>query len=105
MGLLSLEEDICQILTDIIMGYVIGADRAISRDRWFEPAERGGYNMLNIEQMEICIKAAWIFKWIKTRSIKDYSSEKVIGTAGRNIERIVWGGGLLEKQIREYGRS
>jgi hypothetical protein len=42
MGLLSLEEDICQILTDIIMGYVIGTDRAISRDRWFEPAECGG---------------------------------------------------------------
>jgi hypothetical protein len=47
--------------------------------------------MLNIEQMYICIKASWIFKWIRTRNIKDYSSEMIIGTVGRDVERITWG--------------
>jgi hypothetical protein len=78
LGVLPIKENTANRLNELMIGFIKGRDRGIARERWFlEPGE-GGYGMIDIKTMDLCVKAAWVVKWLKQRSNKDYVNMKVL---------------------------
>jgi len=40
--------------------YARGTNRILARDRWFIPAELGGYGLISIHSLNNGIKSSWI---------------------------------------------
>jgi hypothetical protein len=88
LGVLEMSEQRANRVNSLIMEYITGHDRAIAKDRWYWSVEHGGYGMINIESMDLCIKAAWIGKWNKQRRIKEYVKEKIMSGNYVKVHRI-----------------
>jgi hypothetical protein len=90
LGVLPIKENIANRLNDLMIGFIKGRDRGIARERWFMEPGEGGYGMIDIKAMDMCVKAAWVGKWLKQRSNKDYVNMKVLnGLEGmESIERV-----------------
>jgi hypothetical protein len=50
--------------------------------------EQGGYGMIDIKCLNLCIKSAWIGKWNKKRQMKDYVKERVMRGNYDKVHRI-----------------
>jgi hypothetical protein len=67
LGVLNIDEHRANRINLKIMEYIIGQDKAIARERWYWSVEQGGYGIIDIKYLNLCIKAAWIGKWNKQR--------------------------------------
>jgi hypothetical protein len=90
LGVLQIKENIANRLNDLMIGFIKGRDRGIARERWFMEPGEGGYGMIDVKTMDMCVKAAWVGKWLKQRINKDYVNMKVLnGLEGvESIERV-----------------
>jgi hypothetical protein len=73
MGVLKLSAERAEEFNKIVMDFVIKNGQPLARQKWFIPATRGGYNMVDFKTLDTCIKASWVFKWCKNNDIKDYT--------------------------------
>jgi hypothetical protein len=88
MGLLKLREEIADELNKLVIDFVVKNSQALARQKWYIPATRGGYNMVDIKTLDLCIKASWIFKWCKNLHIRDYGDVRIINGMYRNLDQI-----------------
>jgi hypothetical protein len=88
MGLLKLKEEIAEDLNRIVIDFVVKNSQALARHKWYIPATRGGYNMVDVKILDLCIKASWIFKWCKNPNIKDYGDVRVINGMYMSLDQI-----------------
>jgi hypothetical protein len=58
------------------VNYVKGTDRIIAKNRWFVSRELGGYGLIDINVMSICVKSAWFNKWVKQPQTIDLNGLK-----------------------------
>jgi hypothetical protein len=65
-------------INNLMAEYARGTNRILARERWFLPAELGGYGLVNVHTLSTGIKAAWVKRWIMESEINpDYTGEKV----------------------------
>jgi hypothetical protein len=102
MGVLKLSVERAEEFNKIVMDFVIKNGQPLARHKWFIPATRGGYNMVDFKIMDICIKASWVLKWCKNIEIKDYAGERVIDGNHRDMERIMRGD-ITERKFKGSG--
>jgi DNA-directed RNA polymerase subunit N (RpoN/RPB10) len=88
MGILEMTRDIGTRLNNIVISYVKGRGRAIAQVRWYREAEKGGYGIIDLINMNRYIKASWIIKWKKEVRHKDYVKERIMAGKYENIECI-----------------
>jgi hypothetical protein len=108
LGVLPIKENTANRLNDLMIGFIKGRDRGIARERWFMELGEGGYGMIDVNIMDMCVKAAWVGKWLKQRGNKDYVNMKVLnGLEGiENMERVgnqqlIGRGNLIARLILE----
>jgi hypothetical protein len=78
LGVLPIKENTANRLNELMISFVKGRDRGIARERWFMEPGEGGYGMIDVKIMDMCVKAAWVGKWLKQMSNKDYVNMKVL---------------------------
>jgi hypothetical protein len=64
LGSLCLNFELGERINNIMANFVKGHDRIIAKQRWCLDRELGGYGLINVHVMNICIKASWINRWI-----------------------------------------
>ncbi len=60
-------------MDNILVDFVSGTDRPIERCRQFKLAELGGYDLIDINELNLCIKTMWIGRWKRETEMKDLS--------------------------------
>jgi len=80
--------DVGNTINGLFIDYVRGGDAAIARDRIFNKVETGGYGLIDVNNLNIAIKAAWIGRWSKENEYMDYSGYLAIGREGVDLEKI-----------------
>jgi len=95
-------------INEMIVNFVKGNDREIARARWFTQPEVGGYGLIDINTMGICIKASWIPRWIREKDWQDYPSFFCTGRDVRKIEQLkntVYNNhGVLKNILESWGK-
>jgi hypothetical protein len=71
MGILPLRREIGDSMNDILINFVSGRNRPIERNRQLLGVECGGYGMMDMNMMNMCVKSIWI------RRIKDMERESL----------------------------
>jgi hypothetical protein len=84
MNLLPLGIEIADTINSIMVQFISGTDRPLERRRLFLQSELGGYNMFDVKDLELSIKATWIGRWKKELDKPDYTG--ILVTGGRQIE-------------------
>ncbi len=82
MGILPLSEELCNRLNEIVVSFVSGTGRPIERRRQFLRVEDGGYGMMNMRTMNVCLKSLWIRRINDMMINGDYIGVTVIGSEG-----------------------
>jgi Reverse transcriptase (RNA-dependent DNA polymerase) len=88
LGILEIDDYRANRINTMIMEFIIGQDKAIARERWYWSVEQGGYGMIDIKHLNLCIKSAWIGKWNKQRRMKDYVKERIMSGNYDKVHRI-----------------
>jgi hypothetical protein len=65
MGVLPMSKEIGDIMNDILITFISGRNRPIERRRQLLGVECGGYGMMDMNIMNVCVKSTWI------RRVKD----------------------------------
>jgi hypothetical protein len=73
MGVLPLPVPSEDIMNNILIDFVSGTDRPIERARQFAMADIGGYDLFDLNVLNMCIKAMWIGRWKREVDFMDYS--------------------------------
>jgi hypothetical protein len=60
MGVLSMSQAIGDMMNEILVNFVSGRSRPIERQRQLLEVECGGYGMMDMNIMNMCIKSTWI---------------------------------------------
>jgi hypothetical protein len=84
MGLLPLSDILVSRLNEIIVRYIAGSGRPIERWRQLLPADAGGYGMIDMRVMNVCLKSLWISRLTDEHGKLDYMS--VVMLDGNNLE-------------------
>jgi len=88
LGSIPLEFEVGERINNVMAEYARGTNRILARDRWFIPAELGGYGLISIHSLNNGIKSSWIKRWIgETESNPDYAGEKILG-GNTEVDRI-----------------
>jgi hypothetical protein len=85
MGILPLRNDMGSKMNEILIDFVSGGMRPIERRRQLLCAELGGYGVIDMNVMNVCIKSMWISRVMRKRENADYTGELMI----RNGEGMV----------------
>jgi hypothetical protein len=72
MNVLPMNEEYGSQMNEIMLNYVKGTDRLIEQRRQFVCAELGGYGLVDIKIMDLCVKTAWIERWKREGLDMDY---------------------------------
>jgi hypothetical protein len=75
-------------LNIIILEFVKGKDRELARDRKLKRRELGGYGIIDMNEMNVSLKANWIKKWIGEREVPDFPRERVLKGGERSVEQL-----------------
>ena len=67
MGSLPIGDELLHRMNNTIIDFVNGKERKLARERWFKPRESGGYGIVDMKIMNLCIKASWIKRWYTNR--------------------------------------
>ncbi len=70
--------------------FMKGTDKILARDRWFLPAQLGGYDLIDVHILSTGIKSTWIKRWLKE---KDTNPDYIGTTAlnGNNVMDLIGG--------------
>ncbi len=77
MGSIPMSDEIGGRVNEILLNYVKGRDRLIERRRQLLNAELGGYGLMSVCMMNVCIKASWIEKWKRENMDNDYMAATI----------------------------
>ncbi len=88
MGILPMRNEIGCRMNEILVDFVSGGMRPIKRRRQLLGAELGGYGVLDMNVMNICMKSMWISRIMRKREYADYTGELIIRDRDGNYERI-----------------
>jgi hypothetical protein len=72
MGSLPMREEIGERINEILLNFVRGNDRLIERRRQLLCKTLGGYGMMDVNIMNVCIKASWVERWKRELPEIDY---------------------------------
>jgi hypothetical protein len=72
MNVLPMDEEYGSQINEIMLNFVKGTDRLIERRRQFVCAELGGYGLVDIKVMDLCVKTSWIERWKREGQNMDY---------------------------------
>ncbi len=72
MGSLPMSEQIGDRINETLLNFIKGSDRLIERRRQLLCKELGGYGMMDVNIMNVCIKASWIERWKREQPDIDY---------------------------------
>jgi len=78
MGSVPASEKVLDNMNNLIIDYINGKERKLARDRWFLSREMGGYGMFDLKNLDMCIKASWIKRWMCNTYGKDYAELRII---------------------------
>jgi len=82
---IPLNFDTGEKINKIMAYFVKGTDRVIAKDRWFLDRELGGYGLVDIHNLNNCVKAGWVNRWVVNQNNAD-----IIGMRGiTNFEKPV----------------
>jgi hypothetical protein len=84
MGLLPLSDILVVRINEILVRYIAGHGRPIERRRQLLPADAGGYGMIDMRIMNVCLKSLWISRLTEVHGKLDYMS--VIMLDGNDLE-------------------
>jgi hypothetical protein len=72
MGSLPMSELIGERINETLLNFIKGSDRLIEQRRQLLCKELGGYGMMDVNIMNISIKASWIERWKREQPDIDY---------------------------------
>ncbi len=72
MGSLPMREEIGERINETLLNFVKGNDRLIERRRQLLCKALGGYGMMDVNIMNVCIKASWVERWKRELPDIDY---------------------------------
>ena len=101
MNVLNLPAEIGNRINEAMVNFVGGGDRLLARDRWFKMAELGGYGLIDVNALDISIKASWISRWERETDWRDYPSFYATGTNVGDIEQLGHIGIFIPDIIRD----
>ena len=73
MGVLELNENTGDRMDAIIREFINGNERMLANSRYFLPKELGGYGVVSMDTLDMCIKANWIRRWMNNIFERDYA--------------------------------
>jgi hypothetical protein len=88
MGVLPMGNEVGSRMNDILIDFVSGGMRPIERRRQLLSADLGGYGVLDMNVMNICMKSMWISRIIRKREYADYTGELILRDRDGSYERI-----------------
>jgi hypothetical protein len=77
MASIPVRDEFLEKINRVIIEYINGGERMLARSRWFLSKEEGGYGMFDMKTLNLCIKAAWIKKWMSPVG-RDYSDTRCL---------------------------
>jgi len=80
LGSIPLSREYGDRINEVMAHYMRGTDRILARDRWFLPAQLGGYDLIDVHTLATGIKSTWIKRWIREKD----SNPDYIGTRALN---------------------
>jgi hypothetical protein len=72
MNVLPMEDEYGSQINEIMLNFVRGTDRLIERRRQLVCAELGGYGVVDVKVMDLCVKTSWIERWKREGRDMDY---------------------------------
>jgi hypothetical protein len=88
MGILPMRNEIGCRMNEILIDFVSGGMRPIERRRQLLSVELGGYGVLDMNVMNVCMKSMWISRIMRKREYADYTGELIIRDRDGTYERI-----------------
>jgi hypothetical protein len=101
MGVLPLSREMGDLMNEILITFISGRNRPIERRRQLLGVECGGYGMMDMNMMNMCVKSTWIRR-IKDmdRDGMDYIGAVILNAGGIEYDQIgsdvdMRGGGVI----------
>jgi hypothetical protein len=80
LGCIPLTREYGDRINEIMAQFMKGTDKILARERWFLPAQLGGYDLIDVHILATGIKSTWIKRWLKEKE----SNPDFIGTLALN---------------------
>jgi len=85
------------------VNFVRGRDRVIEGQRQLLEAALGGYGILDIKIMDICMKCTWVRRWLIEQRYTDYPMLQALGGRDINVNQIgLDTADIIGKPVIEY---
>jgi hypothetical protein len=77
MGSLPMSVEIGNRINEVLMNFVKGTDRLIERRRQGLCQALGGYGIMDVNTLNVCMKASWVERWKRELPERDYIAATV----------------------------